>query len=101
MGKLLSNSFLAVKSVFTKNIPDIKLNPEENRTIWNIAKAGIEGYNFFTDNDIELVAAVDEKGEIIGYAVLGDNIQYLKKNQRIKCNFFLTLSVLHLNKQII
>lgn len=82
LGKLINNSFTSIKSFFSKSIPDINLNPDKNNRVWNMAKAGIDGYNFFTDNDLELVAAVDEKGEIVGYALLGNNIQYLKRTKK-------------------
>ena len=81
-GKLLSNASNSVKSIFNKGISEYKPDPAKKNTIWNLAKAGIEGYNFFTDNNLELLAATDENGEIIGYALLGDNIQYLKRTKK-------------------
>lgn len=78
VGKILRNSFNKVKSIFTSGKRKrVKQNNSIN--LWNIAEAGIEGYNFLTDRDIKLHRIVDENGETISYALLGKNIQYKKK----------------------
>jgi len=81
IGKLLANSFYTVKSLFENNIPEIQVVPDGNNAIWAVAKAGIDGFNFFTDNNLQLVATVDEHGDITGYALFGDNIEFVKQRK--------------------
>lgn len=78
VGKILQNSFNKLKSVFKSGKKEDE-EKSQGLNLWNIAEAGIEGFNFLTDKNIRLQRVVNEKGETVSYALLGNNLNYKKK----------------------
>ncbi len=79
LGRVISNAAMKIKLAFNQNANEITNNPAENLTWLNIVKTGVDGYNFFMDKEIEIVEEVDEEGELVGYALLGDNMNLTRK----------------------
>ncbi len=78
-GKILGNAFQGITSIFQKQVDEIYENGADEFNLWNLAEAGIEGYNVLADRDVKLLKQYNKKGELVGFALLGENIEYFKK----------------------
>lgn len=78
-GKIFSFAYNSIKKVFKKNIDPVMENSADNPAIWAIAQAGISGYNYLTDNNVQLNKKFDDKGKIIAYSFNSDDIRFYKR----------------------
>ena len=79
IGKILGNAVNGLFSVFSNRVDEIYERAPEDIDLWNIAEAGIESYNTLADRDVKLYKHYNSKGELVGFALLGDNIEYYRK----------------------
>lgn len=42
--------------------------------VWDIALAGVKGFNALTENNMELDRKINEEGKVVAFAIKGDNI---------------------------
>ncbi len=75
IGSILANSFGKIKSVFLKNQKTPDNDNPKKFTFLTLADAGIEGFNYLTDNDLKINKKYDDKGNLIAYSFVSDNFQ--------------------------
>lgn len=75
IGSILANSFGKIKSVFLKNQKTPDNDNPKKFTFLTLADAGIEGFNYLTDNDLKINKKYDDKGNLVAYSFISDNFQ--------------------------
>lgn len=78
LGKVIGNAFNSIASVFESNVEELELDRVSKINFWDIAEAGISGYNTLADRDVIMVRQLDKHGNLKSVALLGDNINYQK-----------------------
>lgn len=75
IGSILANSFEKIKSIILKNQKTPDKNNPKKFTFLTLADAGIEGFNYLTDNDLKINKEYDDKGNLVAYSFVSDNFQ--------------------------
>jgi len=75
IGSILANSFEKIKSIILKNQKTPDNDNPKKFTFLTLADAGIEGFNYLTDNDLKINKEYDDKGNLIAYSFVSDNFQ--------------------------
>lgn len=76
---LISFAFAKIADLFRKNIPDT--GNDGNITFWDIADAGITGYNKLTNKDVKLERQYSKDGDLVSLALVSDGVEiYRRKN---------------------
>ncbi len=78
VGSILANSFGKIKSIFLKNQKTPDNDNPKKFTFLALADAGIEGFNYLTDNDLKINKKYDDKGNLIAYSFISDNFQIFR-----------------------
>ncbi|MCK4638930.1 MAG: hypothetical protein KAT33_05880 [Bacteroidales bacterium] len=78
IGSILANSFGKIKSIFLKNRKTPDNDNPKKFTFLALADAGIEGFNYLTDNDLKINKKYDDEGNLVAYSFVSDNFQIFR-----------------------